>query len=88
MVVVVLLMLGVAFVGYHAYQFWVKKNIAEEEFSELQSKFKNLEAENKNIQDDLNYYSNEANLIKELRSQLNFHLPGEKTIIVVPKSNP
>ncbi len=86
-VVVFLLVLGIVFIGYHAYQFWTKKVAIEEKFSDLQGKLNNLEAENKKIQGDLNYYSNEANLIKELRSQLNFHLPDEKTIIVVPKPN-
>ena len=34
---VILLVLGITFIGYHAYQFWLKKTEAEEKFSELQS---------------------------------------------------
>lgn len=83
--VVILLVLSITFVGYHAYQFWLKKTEAEEKFSELQSRLNSLQAENNKTENDLRYYSNEANLLKELRSQLNYHLPDEKTIIVVPK---
>lgn len=84
-IIVVLLVVGIVFVGYHAYQFWLKKTESEEKFSELQNRLDSLRAENKQTEDDLKYYSNEANLLKELRSQFNYRLPDEKTIIVVPK---
>lgn len=80
-----LLIVAIVFIGYHAYQFLAAKTEAEKKFTELQNKLNGLEAENKKVEDDIQYYSNTANLIKELRSQLNYHLPDEKMIIVVPK---
>ena len=35
---------------------------------------------------DYEFYLNPVNLEKELRARFNFSLPGEKTIILVPKS--
>ncbi|MDP3956615.1 MAG: septum formation initiator family protein [bacterium] len=84
-IVMLLLVVAIVFVGYHAYQFYVTKGEAEKKFTELQTKLDGLETENKKVQNDIQYYSNTANLLKELRSQLNYHWPDEKTIIVVPK---
>ena len=84
-VVILLLAAVIVFVGYHAYQFYLTKEEAEKRFTELQTKLNGLESENRKVQDDIQYYSNTANLLKELRSQLNYHWPDEKTIIVVPK---
>lgn len=85
LILTLLLIVTIVFIGYHAYQFLVTKTETEKKFTELQNKLNGLETENKKIQDDIKYYSNTANLIKELRSQLNYHLPDEKMIIVVPK---
>lgn len=84
--IVTVLCLLVGLFVYETYQFSSIKNEAQKKFSELQMKLQSIVADNSKIQEDIRYYSNEANLLKEAKSQLNFRAPDEKMIIVVPKN--
>ena len=63
-----------------------KKNSLEQEFSKIKEKVDALELENSSIEKDITYFKNPKNLEKEARAQFNYALPGEKLIILVPKS--
>lgn len=82
---ILILLIAIGLVGFNTIQFMEKKNEAEKIFLDAQAQLNKIQVDNKKTEDDINYYSDEANLEKELRSQLNYHLPDEKTIIVVPK---
>ncbi|PIR87333.1 MAG: hypothetical protein COU11_01120 [Candidatus Harrisonbacteria bacterium CG10_big_fil_rev_8_21_14_0_10_49_15] len=42
-----------------------------------------LQAENRQLRQDLQYYSQDENLAKELRAQFNYRAPDEKLFILV-----
>jgi len=44
-----------------------------------------LKAENEKLIADMDYFSKEANLLKEFKSLFNYRSPGEKMIIIVPE---
>jgi hypothetical protein len=44
-----------------------------------------LARENERIEDDLDYYANTENLMKEFRSLFNYRKPGEELHIIVPR---
>ena len=75
----------ILFLSYENYQLFSERGEAQRNYAELKSKYDAVTDENVKIQNDIQYYSNAANLLKEARSQLNYHLPDEKEIIVVPK---
>ena len=81
----VLLTIFIASMGYQVYEFYIQKKDIEKQYLELQAKAKAVETDNQKIGKDIEYYSNEANLEKQARSDLNYRLPDEKMIIVVPK---
>ena len=79
------LLLLIGAVSYQLYQFEAQKSVVTGKFRELKAKADELGRENQKIKEDIGYYSNEANLEKEARSQLNYRNPDEKMIIVVPE---
>lgn len=56
----------------------------ENELSRISPRIESLEQENKSLKEDLKYFANPENLLKELKSKFNYKLPDEKMIIVVP----
>ena len=43
-----------------------------------------ISAENKRLEEEIQYYKNPANLEREARTQFDYASPGEKLIIIVP----
>lgn len=82
---ILVLLVAIGLLGYKAYDFYLQKKVIEEKYAELESRAQELEKSNEKIKKDLEYYSLEANLEKEAKSQFNYKLPDEKMIIVVPK---
>lgn len=54
-----------------------------EKTEELSLKAMMLEAENTGLVNDLEYYSDDANLVKQLREKFNYKFPDEKMLIIV-----
>lgn len=54
--------------------------------SEIKNKKEAAVKEQVRLGAEMEYYSKPENLDKELRSHFNYHLPGEKMIILVPKT--
>lgn len=84
-IIAVILVFFIILAGYQVYQFSVQEGSAKQLFLELEKKIQALELDNKRIEKDIEYFSDEANLEKEARSQFNYRLPDEKVIIVIPK---
>lgn len=53
---------------------------SEESFTKANA----LEAENKSLKKDLEYYQDDENLSKEVRAQFNYRAIGEELLILVP----
>lgn len=54
------------------------------ELNEITQQLGFVSAENKQLEEEIQYYKNPANLEREARTQFNYVSPGEKLIIVVP----
>lgn len=64
----------------------------ERQNRQLQVKINNLETgasalekENQSLQENIEYFSQADNLIKELRALFNYRQPGEKMMIIIPQ---
>ena len=55
-----------------------------QQHSSLSTRLSSLQQENEQIERDIQYYQNPANLEKVLREKFNYKEPGEHMIIVVP----
>jgi hypothetical protein len=58
-----------------------------EKISEVDAKLEKARADARTLKDDFDYFSNPANLEKELRSRFNYREAGEKLIIIVPQKD-
>ncbi len=77
-VIVVLLLVG-GLVGLEN-----SKRGLEAHTGTMEQQLKELEDQNHELQNKIEYYQNPQNLVNELKSQTNYVAPGEKLIIVVP----
>ncbi|HEY4497053.1 MAG TPA: septum formation initiator family protein [Candidatus Paceibacterota bacterium] len=73
--------------GYQIYKLDINRRFLKAEFSEISGKLSELESENGDIEEQIEYFSHEANLEKEARARFNYKKPGEKLIIVVPEES-
>jgi cell division protein FtsB len=73
---------------YEVHGFTVERQSHEADLKSLNARLEALKSENKKLQSDIEYYSDEANLLKEARSELPYRSPDEKMLIVVPKKTP
>lgn len=79
-----ILILLFVFLAWGVYDLVVEKGSLQGEVNNLSQKVKSLENENKSLAESINYFKNPENLLKELKSQFNYHEVGEKLIIIVP----
>ncbi len=83
---IIILSILILFLGSQIYSFMGREGDAEKSYSDYQVKLDKAKIDEKKFQDELNYYSNKANLEKELRKQFDYKSPGEKLIIIIPKN--
>jgi len=84
---VIILVALMALVGVQVYRLNNQRIKLENEFSKISPRIESLERENTSLKQDLEYFANPENLLKELKSKFNYKLPDEKMIIVVPPRN-
>ncbi len=82
----VILGLFLLFVLVQIWTFSVKNGQVQGQLSDMSQQLNKAKADQRSIQNDYDYYSNPVNMEKELRARFNFTQPGEKTIILVPKT--
>ncbi len=83
----IVLSIVIVLLGVQVYKFWGEANTAMKEYFSLEDKVNAAKQDNAELQAELDYYSNPANLEKELRARFNYKAPGEKMIIIVPQSS-
>ncbi len=86
-VIVCLLFLVLVAVGYQLYGVAGNYFSLRGRFIDFQKTADELKVENKNLEKKINYFANPHNLIKEARLRLNYRLPNERMIIIVPPQN-
>lgn len=83
--IISLLLIFIGLISYQNVRFYMEWREVRLEHESLQEKLGAIREENKNMEENLNYFQNSENLEKEARAQLNYKKPGEKVIIVIPK---
>ncbi len=86
---IVIVVITLAFIVFLATQIAVfsgRENAALKQYKNLQVQADKAAEERKDLEAELEYYSNPINLEKELRSRFNYRAPDEKMIIIVPPS--
>ena len=63
-----------------------EKRELEKEGGELEANLSELQKGNKKLQEEVRYFENEENLLKEAKSQFNYRAPEEKLFIIVPET--
>lgn len=85
--IIVFLALILGFLGWGIYGFVLENRELAEKAAELEVKTAVLKESIAKSESEIKYYSDEANLLKELKSQFNYREPGEKLMIVIPASS-
>ncbi len=73
-----------ALVAWGLVNLYVARRQASERAGILQSELNEEKTKNQNLASQLQYYSSDNNLVKELKEQTSYKNPGEKVIILVP----
>lgn len=72
--------------SFELYSLWVRNRAATSDLQQAQKKLQEVKIDQDRLQAELNYLANPMNLEKEVRSRFNLKLPGEKAVIIVPKT--
>jgi cell division protein FtsB len=82
--VVLSLVLAVFFLGFQAYRLYSQQGDLVIREKELREQAGLLAAENRAFTADIEYFKNDYNLTKELRSKFNYRQPNEKMFMLSP----
>lgn len=74
-------------VGYQAAKLGLGLRSLEKQYNSLKKENTSLVTGNTSLEQQIKFYSDPYNLAKELRSKLNYILPGEKEVIIVPSTS-
>ena len=73
-------------VGFRAFSFLGEERSLSQNLSDLQTRLTAAKSQEADLQAEMQYLANPANLAKELRTQFNYKKPGETMVIIVPPS--
>jgi cell division protein FtsB len=73
----------IAVLGWQFFNLYQQYSYLKESSDKQASEIASLKKENSDLNSDIQYFSNPANLEKELKSNSNYKNPGEKMIIIV-----
>jgi len=85
--VAAILSIFLAVLGNQIYFFSKRSGESEAQYQKIKAELDQAQSDLGKTKADLDYYSNPANLEKEIRARLNYKLIGEKMIIIVPASS-
>ena len=76
-----------AVMGYQAVKIGWQLRGLDAQYSQLKQQNTYFTANNSTLEQQIKFYSDPYNLEKEVKSRLNYIVPGEKMIIVVPSTS-
>ena len=82
---ILFLLVVLAVSGLQVYRLFTQRAELSREINKIQAQASVLEVENEMLIKDINYFSRDENLAKELKSKFNYRAPDEKLIILVPR---
>lgn len=74
------------FLGCGLYRIEKQNRSLKASLNDLRTDAENLAAENKKLQNNIRYFSQPENLLKEARTLFNYRQPEEKMFIIVPRN--
>jgi cell division protein FtsB len=83
---IIIFVLLAGFLGFGLYKLDIQNKELQKDLNSLSSELKDIEDENKKLNDQINFFNEPENLLKELKSQFNYHNEGEEMIIIIPKT--
>lgn len=84
--IILCLVLFLIFLSTQIYTYRAKTKEARAAYQAVEAKLQGVLSDNINLKSDLDYFGFPENLEKEIRGRFNYHLPGERTIILVPQN--
>lgn len=83
---ILIVILIVFFIGAGILNLWKEKRDLKKEGEKLQAELSGLVEGNKKLENEIKYYEDEENLLKEAKSKFNYRAPDEKLFIIVPEA--
>ena len=83
-ITIAILAVIIVFVSIKAFGLFGKGRDMGDQLQASKEKMELLSRENEDLQAQLNYFSHEGNLEKELRAKFNYKRPDEKIMIITP----
>ena len=71
-------------IGLKIFSFLGEERTLGQNLTDVESRLVQAKQQEADLQDEMQYLTNPANLEKELRSQFNYKNPGETMVIIVP----
>jgi cell division protein FtsB len=82
--IAIILSIVVVFIGIRIFSFISEGRTLSTNWKDIETRLAAVKANQADLEAQVTYLSNPANLEKELRAQFNYAKPGEKMIIIVP----
>lgn len=79
-----IIVIVVSILGWGIYDLIAQTRMAQKEADTWSATLKKTIAENKILNEKIEYFKNPDNLVKEAKSQFNYRKPDEKLIIITP----
>lgn len=86
LIILTIIFIFLCFLIYQIYIYYNKIQDKKAQYQEIKSKLEESQKKYEKLKNDLNYYLNTENLIKETKKRFNYKLPAEKLIILVPQN--
>jgi len=83
----IFLSLFIVFLGWNIFSFLNQEHALNQNLGDVQSRLATAQSQEADLEAQVQYLSNPANLEKELRAQFNYKKPGETMIIIVPSAS-
>ncbi len=83
---IILLSVLVLFVWVQVFSFIGRERELQKTYSDYTVKLDKANLDLQKLKNEMQYYSNSANVEKTLRGEFNYKAPGEKLLIIVPKN--
>jgi cell division protein FtsL len=83
-IILTIIIIFICFILYEVYIYYNKLQDKKAEYENLKQKLDRVKKTYNELNSKLNYFSNNENLLKELRKEFNYKLPDEKFLILVP----
>ncbi len=83
-----LLVVAIITIGYQVYNLHTQRSMLKAQLLETDTRLQGLRTDQEKLNADLKYFADPQNLMKKLKEDSDYKLPGEKLLKIVPKNQP